>query len=327
MHEKILSDFFRIEIPLPNSPLKSLNSYLIKGPDRSLIIDTGMNREECLAPMLSSLEELHVDLDRTDLFITHVHADHLGQAGKLAKAGSKVYFNELEAGMINAGTERAEERFKKFFNLYLSNGFPEDELNQAMANHPGRRYRPRHELKFSFLKDEDTIDVGEYSFRVIETPGHSPGHLCLYEDNKKILVSGDHILFDITPNITCWAELENPLKAYLESLEKVSTLDVNLVLPGHRNGWTDHKKRITELQNHHKSRLNEVLVALGKGDKSAWDIAPHIKWDINVSSWERFPVVQKWFALGETLAHITFLEADGRVGRRSEDSKIVYFLN
>ena len=169
--------------------------------------------------------------------------------------------------------------------------------------------------------------MGEYSFRVIETPGHSPGHLCLYEDNKKILVSGDHILFDITPNITCWAELENPLKAYLESLEKVSTLDVNLVLPGHRNGWTDHKKRITELQNHHKSRLNEVLVALGKGDKSAWDIAPHIKWDINVSSWERFPVVQKWFALGETLAHITFLEADGRVGRRSEDSKIVYFLN
>jgi len=77
------------------------------------------------------------------------------------------------------------------------------------------------------------IDIGRYSFRCIETPGHSPAHFCLYEAKNKILVSGDHILFDITPNITFWPQLDNSLKSYLDSLDKVYNLDVNLVLPGH----------------------------------------------------------------------------------------------
>ena len=326
MHDKILPDFFRIEIPLPDSPLKALNSYLIKGEERSLIIDTGMNREECLGPMLSSLKELNVDLTRTDFFITHLHADHLGQVGKLSTEGSKVYFSQVEAYVIAAETERAEERFKDFFNFYTSNGFPADELKKAYANHPGYRYGTRRALEFSILKEGDSIDIGNYCFRCIETPGHSPGHMCLHEENKKILISGDHILSRITPNITCWPELENSLKAYLASLHKVSTLDVNLVLPGHRNIWSDHTQRIMELQEHHQSRLNEVLFALGDGDKTAWDIAPYITWDIDVSSWDLFPVVQKWFALGETLAHIKYLEADGRVGRKSKDKRILYSL-
>jgi len=326
MFEQILPDFFRIEIPLPNSPLKALNSYLIRGRERSLIVDTGMNREECLGPMRSSLKELHVDLNKTDFFITHLHADHLGQVGKLSTENSKIYFNHVEASIVRVESAKAEERMKGFFNFYLSNGFPEDELHKAFANHPGQRFRPRRQLDFSVLKEGQTLDVGVYSFRCIETPGHSPGHMCLYEDEKKILISGDHILFDITPNITCWPELKNSLKAYLESLEKVSTLEVNLVLPGHRNTWNNHQQRITELQEHHRDRLNEVVTALKDGDKTAWDIAPYITWDIDVSSWELFPVVQKWFALGETIAHIHYLEADGTVRRKSENNKILYSL-
>jgi len=326
MIEQIFPDLFRIEIPLPNSPLKSINSYLIKGPERSLIIDTGMNREECLKPMLSSLEELKVDLNRTDFFITHLHADHLGQVGKLSTENSKIYFNELEASVITAERERAEERFENFFNFYVSNGFPAEELKKAFANHPGQRFSPKRPLVFSVLRDGDTIDVGDYTFRCIETPGHSPGHMCLYEADKKILMSGDHILFDITPNITCWPELENSLKAYLSSLEKVKDLDVNLVLPGHRNRWDQHQGRITELLEHHKDRLDEVLTALEDGDKNAWGIAPYITWDINVSSWEMFPSVQKWFALGETLAHIHYLEAEGSIHKKTENNKVLYSL-
>jgi hypothetical protein len=112
----------------------------------------------------------------------------------------------------------------------------------------------------------------------------------------------------------------------LDSLDKVSTLDVNLVLPGHRNNWTEHQKRIEELHEHHKNRLAEVIVALEDGDKSAWEIAPYIRWDIKVSSWEAFPVVQKWFALGETLAHIRFLEAEGKVVQKSKNGKVIYTL-
>ena len=313
MIEQILPDLFRIEIPLPNNPLRSLNSYLIRNQGRFLMIDTGMNRKECLDPMISSLKELEVDLNKTDFFITHLHADHLGLVGELSTENSTIYFNRVEAPIVNLEKDEAEKRFSEMFKFYISNGFPAEELKKAFADHPGQRYRQKGPQVFSLLKEGDTIDIGDYFFRCIETPGHSPGHMCLYEAEKKILVSGDHILFDITPNITCWPELGNALKSYLESLEKVSTLDVNTVLPGHRNIWQDYQGRIKELQDHHKSRLDEVLVALEDGEKTAWQIAPCISWDIDIKSWEQFPGVQKWFALGETMAHIHLLEADGRI--------------
>ena len=324
MAEEILPDLYRIEIPLPKSPLKALNSYLIKAQGRSLIIDTGMNREECMRPMLSNLERLNVDLNKTDFFITHVHADHLGLVGNLATDMSKVYFNEVETSFVNS--QKSEDYWRELFAFYHSNGFPEDELERCFESHPGYRYSPKRHLDFCILKEGDMIEIGDYSFRCIETPGHSPGHTCLYEANKKILVAGDHILFDITPNITFWPQMENSLEEYLTNLEKVYPLDVNLVLPGHRNIWNDHRRRITELQEHHQNRLNEALSALEDGEKTAWEVAPHITWDIDCSSWEQFPPVQKWFAVGETIAHLNYLEAEGKVRKKAKEHEVVYSL-
>jgi glyoxylase-like metal-dependent hydrolase (beta-lactamase superfamily II) len=286
-----------------------------------------MNREECLHPMLSSLEELDVDLNKTDFFITHLHADHLGLIGNLAADKSKVYFSEMETSVIESENKEGEKRFKEFFTFYLSHGFPEDELKRALQGHPGYRYRPKRQVSFSPVKEGDTIEAGDYLFRCIDTPGHSPGHMCLYEADKEILVSGDHILFDITPNITCWPELQNALKEYLASLEKVYTLDVKLVLPGHRNLLDNHRERIKQLRIHHENRLDEVLSALEEGDKNTWDIAPCITWDIDVKSWRQFPAVQKWFAMGETIAHMNYLEAEGRIQNKGDDKKVIYTLN
>ena len=324
MFEEILPDLYRIEIPLPKSPLKSLNSYLIKDGERSLIIDTGMNREECLRPMRASLEKLDVDLSKTDFFITHLHADHLGLVGRLATATSKVYFSETEVSIV--GSQAVGERWQELNAFWQSNGFPEDELKRVWESHPGYRYSPKGQLDFCIVKEGDTIEIGGYSFRCIETPGHTPGHMCLYEADKKILVAGDHILIDITPNITCWLELKNALGAYLASLEKVYPLDVNLVLPGHRSIWNDHKRRIRELQEHHQNRLSEALSALEDGDKSAWEVAPYIAWDIDCNSWEEFPSVQKWFAVGETIAHLDYLAADGKIRKKTKDHTISYSL-
>jgi len=324
--EQILPNLFRIEIPLPNNPLKFLNSYIIKGQDRFLIIDTGMNRQECMRPMLYSLETLGVDLNKTDFFITHLHADHIGLVGNLSSKTSKVYCSMVEASVINCVSKSPVERLQKITAFYRSHGFPEDELNKAKKNHPGYLYNLKRKLDFCALKEGDIIDIGDYSFMCVETPGHTPGHMCLYETSKKILVSGDHILFDITPNITYWPELENALKAYLASLEKVFPLDVNLVLPGQRNIWNNHRKRITELQEHHKDRLNEVISALSNGDKTAWEIAPCLTWDVDFNSWELFPAVQKWFAFGETIAHLNYVTASGRIRRRKEDNKIFFSL-
>jgi glyoxylase-like metal-dependent hydrolase (beta-lactamase superfamily II) len=102
MIEEILPNLYRIEVPLPKSPLKWLNSYIVKGEDRYLIIDTGFNREECLSAMNAGLQELGVDLKRTDFFITHLHSDHMGLLGTLMSDNAKVYFNELEAQRIYA---------------------------------------------------------------------------------------------------------------------------------------------------------------------------------------------------------------------------------
>ena len=78
MIEEVAANVYKIEIPLPESPLKSVNSYVIKGKDRNLMIDTAMNREECLNAMMAGLRELAVDIRKTDFFITHLLSDHLG---------------------------------------------------------------------------------------------------------------------------------------------------------------------------------------------------------------------------------------------------------
>lgn len=326
MIERIMPQFYRIEIPLPNSPLKALNAYLIKGKKRCLLVDTGMNRKECLGAMRQSLDELGVDLNRTDLFITHIHADHLGLVEKLATKNSKVYFGETETALVTLISKQREQRFQELYAYFISNGFPEEELKKALKNHPGFRYSPNRLPEFSVLREGDRLDIGNYSFQCLETPGHSPGHMCLYEAGEKILLSGDHILSEITPNITRWPELENSLGRYLESLEKIYRLEVDLVLPGHRSLMHDHRKRITELLSHHRERLDEAFAAVVKGHHTAWEIAPHITWDLHVDSWASFPSVQKWFAIGETMAHLDHLKAEGRIKRKNQNNMVFYSL-
>jgi glyoxylase-like metal-dependent hydrolase (beta-lactamase superfamily II) len=152
----------------------------------------------------------------------------------------------------------------------------------------------------------------------VTTPGHTMGHTCLYEPERKILIAGDHILDDITPNIQCWTDGQNPLKHYLASLDKVSALDVDLVLPGHRRLIKDHHARISELKRHHEIRLQEVLDILEGGPQSAFEIASQMTWDLKVASWEEFPVTQKWFATGEAISHLRYLEKEGHIGREKD---------
>jgi glyoxylase-like metal-dependent hydrolase (beta-lactamase superfamily II) len=325
MFEEVLSNLYRIEIPLPQSPLKSLNSYLIKGNNRFLLIDAGMNREECMGEMSTSLARLNVDLKKTDFFVTHLHADHLGLIERLAADTSIIYFNKVEAYLVNDIFEKSE-RWSKIIAIYLANGFPADELEKAAENHPARRFGLTRPLNFDVLQEGDRIEIGDYFFRCIETPGHSPGHMCLYEASKKILIAGDHILFDITPNISFWPEMEDSLKDYLVSLRKVYPLDVNLVLPGHRGIISNHRERIRELEKHHQGRLNEVLMVLKDGAKNVWQVAPYITWNIKCKSWELFPAQQKWFAFGETLAHLNHLEKERMICRKFQGGKTVFSL-
>lgn len=326
MTEEIIPNLYRTEIPLPRSPLKWLNSYTIKGEDRFLIIDTGFNREECLKAMNAGLQEVGVDLDRTDFFITHLHVDHMGLVGTLASENATIYFNEVEARHFQAQDAKEESHWQQILDVHVANGFTDESARTSLKSHPAHKYGPNRKLDFTVVNDGDRIDIGDFHFRCVATPGHSPGHMCLYEAEKKILVAGDHILFDITPNIAYWVEMEDALGSYLASLEKVDALDVELVLTGHRRLVHDLHGRVRELQEHHRSRLQEVLAALGDGEKNILQIAPHINWDITARTWEEFPAQQKWFAFGEALAHVKYLEYRGKVRRYDRDGTITYSL-
>jgi glyoxylase-like metal-dependent hydrolase (beta-lactamase superfamily II) len=151
--------------------------------------------------------------------------------------------------------------------------------------------------------------------------------MCLYEPEKRILVAGDHILSDITPTIQLRSDNENPLKEYLSSLDKVHELNVDLVLPGHRSIFKNCRERIGELKHHHENRLKEILSILKGGAKNAYQVASQMTWDLDYDSWDLFPLVQKWFATGEAIAHLKYLEEQGTIQKELKGEKIVFSLN
>jgi len=319
MIEQIESNLFRIEIPLPESPLKYLNSYVVRSPEKNLIIDTGLNHPACLAAMHSGLEEIGVSLDRTDIFVTHLHADHFSLVSELATPDTTVWFNRPDAEIIESW--EGLEWMVAYSGLH---GFPEGRLRIALDAHPGSKFGSGWIPDLNILEDGATIRYGVYSFTCIETPGHTMGHTCLYEPGKKILISGDHILIDITPNIQCWSDERDPLKEYLESLEKVYDLDVDLVLPGHRRIFYDHRRRIRELRTHHHHRLEEVMGILKYASLSAYATASMMTWDLKAESWDAFPVAQQWFATGEALAHLQYLEKADLIRRQTTNGTVVF---
>jgi glyoxylase-like metal-dependent hydrolase (beta-lactamase superfamily II) len=323
LFEEILPSLYRIKVPLPGSPLKATNSYVIRGAERSLVIDTGWNQEDCMTALVSGLRECGVDLRQADFFITHEHADHFGLAPAIATDGARIYLGQADAADINAAD--APGYWEREADFARMRGFPEEELKEAFASHPGRRYRPKSHIGFSILKDGDMINIGDYLFKCIETPGHTEGHICLYEPSKKILICGDHMLIDITPNITLLCDEKNSLKEYLRSLDKVYDLDVELVLPGHRSIFGNHKERIRELKQHHQIRLEEVISILRKGKQNVFQIASQMTWDIGYKSWDLFPPTQKWFSFGEAVAHLKYLEEEGGVRRETQEQGIVFF--
>jgi glyoxylase-like metal-dependent hydrolase (beta-lactamase superfamily II) len=319
MIEEVRDRLYRIEVPLPNSPLKELNSYVIKADDRNLIIDTGFNRSVCFEAMQEGIRALNIDLSKTDFMITHMHADHAGLISRLATKTSTIYFSRIDARVFDK-----ENNWQSMIDYAQINGFPADELIKALHNHPGFKYSPKTIPDFTLIDDGNVIEMGDYRLQCIGTPGHTEGHICLYDEDKRILFSGDHVLYNITPHIESWAYQINSLKNYMNSLDKVYNLPISIVLPGHRNFFTDLRGRIDELKEHHKLRADEVLDVVESKTKNAYEIAASMTWDIDCASWADFPIAQKWFATGEAIAHLRYLESEGRIQRNTE-SEIVTF--
>jgi glyoxylase-like metal-dependent hydrolase (beta-lactamase superfamily II) len=310
MVEEIARDLFRIKVPLPDTPLKYLNAYAVRSSRRSLVIDTGLNHDICLRALLDGLKAIGIDPQRADFFITHLHSDHFGLITRLAGEDTRVFFNRPEAEIIENW-----QGFGPVLAYIGRNGFPAERLKKALQAHPGSKFGTDWVPPMQMLDEGDIIRIGDYAFECVQTPGHTLGHTCLYEPTHRFFIAGDHILAGITPNIQCWGEDRNPLQQYLESLAKVQKYAVDLVLPGHRRLFSGFKERIQELIAHHHERLNEVLSVLKDGALSGYEVAARMTWDILADDWASFPVAQQWFATGEALAHLRYLEVAGQIGR------------
>lgn len=320
--DQVLPNIYRIEVPLPGNPLKALNSYLIKGKARSLLVDTGFNWAECQEAQREALHYLGTDWSEVDFFLTHVHGDHSGLLNELARENSIVFCSEKDWSILNESMTRYY--WDNINSFYVRNGFPLHEVRDQSATIV--KYISGTDIKYHFLQDGDPLEAGGYRFVCISTPGHSPGHLCLYEPRQHILFSGDHILAGITSNITCWNDGNDDLGLYLSSLDKVDELDIKLVLPGHRTVISDCRRRIAELKHHHAKRLQEVMHILRKGPMNAYEAASHMHWDIVYESWDKLPGFQRWFATGEALAHLNHLYYKGKVVVSDDPSPIIYRL-
>jgi glyoxylase-like metal-dependent hydrolase (beta-lactamase superfamily II) len=321
--EEILPHLYRVVVPLPRNPLKEVNSYILTSDDRNLIIDTGMNRPECLEVLTAGIKEIGIDLEKTDIIATHYHADHQGLVATFLKDGSSAFMGEKDAAAMNLGATTHARKMPMGDYAALS-GFPEEVLLEAQKNHPGFKYGPQTTVDYIPVNEEKTFHVGDFSLNVIETPGHTEGHIALYEPNRKIFFSGDHVLGDITPNIQAWTDDYDPLDLYINSLKKVHNLDVDMCYPAHRSFIPDLKKRVSELMEHHRTRANEVIDILEGKTLSSYETAGLMSWDIVAKSWDDFPVMQKWFATGEAIAHLRYLENKDCIRREMVDGKIFY---
>lgn len=321
-------EIYRMLIPLPENPLKTLNSYLIKSENRNLLIDTGFNRPECHEALIENLKELNVDMEKTDIFLTHLHSDHTGLINKIAHKNSKVYIGKIDYEYMFENLEgfNWEESEKRF----ASEGFPYEIIERLRDTNQAKIFAPDGMFESILVEDGYKFNVDKLEFTVILTSGHTPGHTCLYLEKEKLLFSGDHILFDITPNITSWLRVKDSLRNYIESLEKIKKLEITKTFPGHRATSDNVYSRIDEIIEHHKSRLTDTLEVIkeksAKEGLTAYEIASFMKWNMRGKSWTEFPDNQKWFAVGETLSHLDYLFNENKIEKFKDNDIYKYKL-
>lgn len=328
---EVVPGIYQLKLPLPARDilLGYVNVYLIAGDDGYLLVDAGWSTEEALASLKKQIAEISIGLkDIARVVITHVHPDHYGLAGKLKQLDHvQLYMHDLEKDAINSRYQDPDTLIEQMGQRLHINGVPTNELHILQTASVGMLKYVVPTMPDITLYGDETISTGLFSFKVLWMPGHSAGHICLYEPDKKVLICGDHILPTITPNIGLHPlSGENPLGDYFNSLNAAKKLDANLVLPGHESPFTGLQLRVDELIKHHRQRDSKILDTVKAKEKNAYQISNEITWisDINGISWQSLTPLHKRLAILETLAHLESMRFDGEVENFTKGDIIYY---
>ncbi len=331
--KEIIPGIYQIQLELADERLTRLlhvNSYLVQGTDGWLLIDPGWNSPATQQMLETALKSLSLKLtDISTIVITHCHPDHFGLAGRIKQLSPKtrMLIHRWEADLIESRYIRFNEFKEKMNALLISHGVPSVTVDTL-----GSASMPALEFVIVSLPDQmlyggEMISTGKFDLEVIWTPGHSPGHICLYEARNQLLFSGDHVLPTISPNISYHVlSGDNPLGDYIYALDKIDHLPIKQVHPGHESSFNDLQGRVQVILDHHNLREKEIVATMSSGPSSCYEIASKLTWNMHGLTWDHFPPMQKRLAITETIAHVEHLRWNGKIRKTYVDGGFRYNL-
>ncbi len=325
--EEVYPQIYRVQIPLPESPLGNCNSYFILGKDKTTIVDVGMNHEECEKAIEAALEYLGRTWESVEIILTHSHPDHTGNLDRIWRRWIRIYAHMHSFVEV----KNLQGLQSTVFNPLLVHLIDPSIRDNSVQERDADKYPISAELlpiknqpDLFFLDDGDVYHNDNFHFSVIATPGHDDWHICLYEPKHKLFISGDHVLEHITPTIMSWMPSYNALQEFFNSLDKVRNLDVDIILPGHGDPFKDLAGRVDYLKEHHEQRLEELYFIVSDGHASIIDIARNAGW--KHPNWDDWTLDQKFYSMGETYAHLIYLVNEGRLAMTTTQNKRRFYV-
>jgi glyoxylase-like metal-dependent hydrolase (beta-lactamase superfamily II) len=315
----ISDGIYQITLPVPFWA-RHVNLYLIEHPDGCALVDCGIDTDELFAALENELREIGVTLgDISRILITHCHHDHYGMVGRIKRVA------QTTVAMHSTETERADRIYRNargdnpgYRQLLLSYGLPEEYADQAEQDMLEWRGFVDPTAVDDELSDGQQVRLGYRAYQVLHTPGHTAGHACFYDPDRRLLLAGDFLSAERIPHVGVTVFTGgNPLRQYLDSLQRVSDLDVDVALPGHGKPITDHRRRIEEITAHYTARAERVLQAFQDGAPSAHEVAVRA-FGGDLSTFEGR------LAFTETLAHLELLASEGGIERYQDGATTLF---
>lgn len=310
--EEIRPGVWSIPVPFIGNPMRYTLSYLLVGNGEAALVDPGWDSAEGWESLTAGLAAAGVAPQQiTAIVVTHFHPDHLGMAARLREAsGAPVALGEHEPLPAQWRGEPArfvvEDR-----EQFAAWGVPAEFLDEVSFQTETWAQMTMVAEPQIRLVDGELLPVAGITVRVLSTPGHTPGHICLVDETNQLILTGDHVLPRITPHVSLEAQGQlNPLGDYFNSLEIMGAGADMEVLPAHEYRFLGLMDRVAELTEHTLERSREVIAVLDSGAAAnVWEVSKELTWSRGFESLRGFTLR---LALAETASHLVYLQKQGR---------------